>query len=162
MALARWDPMREMMAMREQMNRLVNEVFGRGGEEGGWTAGAWAPPVEIYDAEDALMVRVELPGVAKEDVHVEVHEQTLSLRGERKPDPQVKEGQYYRQERTYGPFQRAFRLPTQMETEKVQATYRDGLLELRLPKSEAAKPKRIAISALQAQTSENFRFAANH
>ena len=73
--------------MREQMNRLVNEVFSRGGgEEGAWTAGAWTPPVEIYDTDDALMVRVELPGVAKEDVHVEVHEHTLSLRGGRKPD----------------------------------------------------------------------------
>jgi HSP20 family protein len=147
MALARWDPMREMTTMREQMNRLVNEFFGRGGgEEGGWTAGAWTPAVEIYDADDALMVRVELPGVAKENVHVELHENTLTLRGERKPDPQVKEGQYYRQERMYGPFQRTFRLPTPVDTEKVQATYRDGLLELRLPKSEAAKAKRVTIS----------------
>jgi HSP20 family protein len=147
MALARWDPMREMLSMREQLNRLVNEAFGRGsGEEGAWATGAWAPPVEIYDAGDALMVRVELPGVAKEDVHVEVHENTLSLRGERKPDPQIKEGQYYRQERLYGPFQRTFTLPTLVETAKVQATYRDGLLELKLPKHEAARPRRIAIS----------------
>jgi HSP20 family protein len=139
--------MREMVTMREQMNRLVNEFFGRGsGEEGGWTAGAWMPPVEIYDMDDALMVRVELPGVAKEDVHVELHENTLTLRGERKADPQVKEEQYHRQERMYGPFQRTFRLPTPVDTEKVQATYRDGLLELKLPKSEAVKPKRIAIS----------------
>jgi HSP20 family protein len=139
--------MREMMTMREQMNRLVNEFFGRGGgEEGGWTAGAWAPPVEIYDTDDAVMVRVELPGVAKEDVHVEVHENTLSLRGERKPDPSITEGQYYRQERTYGPFQRTFRLPIQVGTANIEATYKDGLLELKLPKHEAAKPKRIAIS----------------
>jgi HSP20 family protein len=88
MALARWDP------MREQMNRLVNEFLGRGGsEEGGWTAGAWTPPVEISDANDALMAPVELPGVAKEDVHVEVHENTLTLRGEPKPAPSLKEGQ---------------------------------------------------------------------
>ena len=147
MALARWDPMREMMTMREQMNRLVNEFFGRGGgEEGGWTAGAWAPPVEIYDTDDAVMVRVELPGVAKEDVHVEVHENTLSLRGERKPDPSITEGQYYRQERTYGPFQRTFRLPMQVDMANVEAAYKDGLLELKLPTHEAAKPKRIAIS----------------
>lgn len=147
MALARWDPMRDVLSMRAQMNRLFNEVFGRtGGEEGGWMTGAWTPPVEIYDTDEALMVRVELPGVAKEHVHVELHENTLTLRGERKPDPQVKEGQYYRQERTYGPFQRTFTLPTPVDTAKVQATYRDGLLELRLPKSEAAKPKRITIT----------------
>jgi HSP20 family protein len=120
MALARWDPMREMMTMRAQMDRLVNEFFGcGGGEESGWTTGAWAPPVEIYDTDDALMVRVELPGVSKEDVHVEVHENTLSFRGERKPDPSITEGQYHRQERTYGPFQRTFRLP-------VQGGYREG------------------------------------
>jgi HSP20 family protein len=148
MALARWDPMREMMTMRDQLDRLVNQFFGRGGgEEGeGWVTGGWTPPVEIYDTGDALMVRVELPGVAKEDVQVEVHENTLSLRGERKPDASIKEGQYHRQERAYGPFQRNFRLPVQVDTEKVQATYRDGLLELRLPKSEAAKPKRITIT----------------
>jgi HSP20 family protein len=139
--------MRDALSMREQMNRLFNEVFGStGGEEGGWMTGAWTPPVEIYDTDEALMVRVELPGVAKENVHVELHENTLTLRGERKPDPQVKEGQYYRQERTYRPFQRTFTLPTLVDTAKVQATYRDGLLELRLPKSEAAKPKRITIT----------------
>jgi HSP20 family protein len=148
MALARWDPMREMMTMRDQMDRLVNQFFGRGGgeEAEGWVTSGWTPPVEIYDTGDALMVRVELPGVAKEDVQVEVHENTLSLRGERKPDASIKEGQYHRQERAYGPFQRSFRLPVQVDTEKVQATYRDGLLELRLPKSEAAKSKRITIT----------------
>jgi HSP20 family protein len=147
MALARWDPMRDIPSMREQLNRLFNEAFGRGaGEEGTWTTGAWTPPVEIYDTGDALMVRVELPGIAKDDVHVELHENTLTLRGERKPNPQVKEGQYYRQERLYGPFQRTFTLPTLVDTGKVQAMYRDGLLELKLPKHEAAKPKRITIA----------------
>jgi HSP20 family protein len=148
MALARWDPMREMMTMRDQMDRLVNQFFGRGGgeEAEGWVTGGWTPPVEIYDTGDALVVRVELPGIAKEDVHVEVHENTLSLRGERKPDASIKEGQYHRQERAYGPFQRSFRLLVQVDTTKVQASYRDGLLELRLPKSEAAKPKRITIT----------------
>ncbi len=147
MALARWDPMRDARSMREQMNRLLNEAFERGvGEEGAWAGGTWTPPVEIYDTGDALMVRLELPGVAKEDVQVELHEQTLTVRGERKPAPQVKEEQYYRQERVYGPFQRAFMLPTQVDTGKVQAIYRDGLLELRLPKHEAAKPKQITIA----------------
>ena len=135
-------PMRELMATREQMNRLVNEFVGRGGgEEGGWT-----PLVEIYDTDDALMVRVELPGVAKEDVHVDVLEHTLTLLGGRKLDLSIKEGEYYRQERTCGPFQRSFRLPIRVDTAKVQATYKDGLLELKRPKHVAAKPKRIAIS----------------
>jgi HSP20 family protein len=93
-----------------------------------------------------MMVRVELPGVAKEDVHVGVHESTLTLRRECKPNPHIREEQYQRQERVYGPFQRTFQLPIQVDTAKVQATYRDGLLELKLPKSETAKPKRITIA----------------
>ena len=92
------------------------------------------------------MVRVELPGVAKEDLHVELHENTLTLRGERKPDESIKEGQYYRQERAYGPFQRTFLLPAQVDSQKVQATSKDGLLELRLPKHEAIRPKRIEVT----------------
>jgi HSP20 family protein len=147
MALARWDPMQDVRSTREQMNRLFQQFFGQpGGEADVWASGAWTPPVEIYDTGDAIMVRVELPGVAKEDLHVELHENTLTLRGERKPDASIKEGQYYRQERAYGPFQRTFLLPTQVDSQKVQATSKDGLLELRLPKHEAVRPKRIEVT----------------
>jgi len=147
MALARWDPMRDVGSTREQMNRLFQQFFGQpGGEADVWASGAWTPPVEIYDTGDAIMVRVELPGVAKEDLHVELHENTLTLRGERKPDASIKEGQYYRQERAYGPFQRTFLLPTQVDSQKVQATSKNGLLELRLPKHEAVKPTRIEVT----------------
>ena len=129
------------------MNRLFQQFFGQpGGEADVWASGAWTPPVEIYDTGDAIMVRVELPGVAKEDLHVELHENTLTLRGERKPDASIKEGQYYRQERAYGPFQRTFLLPAQVDSQKVQATSKDGLLELRLPKHEAVRPKRIEVT----------------
>ncbi len=148
MALARWTPMRNLASFQDEMNRMFNEFFRGGtGEEAGWGVRTWAPPVDIYETDDALILKAELPGVSKDDVSVEVHQNTLMLRGERKHDAQVPADRYHRTERAYGPFQRSFVLPTVVDQEHVQATYHDGVLELRLPKSEAAKPKRIAITS---------------
>jgi HSP20 family protein len=148
MALARWTPMRNLMTFQDDMNRLFNQFFPGGtGEEAGWGARTWAPPVDIYETDEALILKAELPGVSKDDVHVEIHQNTLILRGQRKPEAEVKEDRYHRVERAYGTFQRSFVLPTLVDQEHVQATYKDGVLELRLPKSEAAKPKRVAITS---------------
>jgi HSP20 family protein len=123
--------------------------FFRGGEGGdqGWASGAWTPPVDIYETEDALVLTAMLPGVSKDDVSIEVHNNTLLLRGERKPASAVSDERYYRRECVYGPFQRSFVLPATVDQNQVRATYHDGLLELRLPKVEAAKPRRIAIAS---------------
>ena len=146
MALARWTPMGNLQSFQDEMNRVFDQFFRGGtGEEAGWGLRTWIPPVDMYETDDALILKAELPGVSKDDVHVEVHQNTLILRGERKPEAQVKEDSYHRVERAYGSFQRSFVLPTLVDQEHVQATYHDGVLELRLPKSEAAKPKRIAI-----------------
>jgi HSP20 family protein len=148
MALARWTPMRNLASFQDEMNRMFQEFFRGGtGEEAGWGLRTWTPAVDIYDTDDALILKAELPGVSKDDVSLEIHNNTLILRGERKHEAEVKEGDYYRAERAYGTFQRSFVLPTLVDQDKVQATYTDGVLELRLPKSEAAKPKRIAISS---------------
>jgi HSP20 family protein len=148
MALVRWTPMGHLRSFQEEMNRMFHEFFrgGNGGEQG-WLAGAWIPPVDIYETDDALVLTAELPGVSKDDVSLEIHNNTLILRGERKHEAEVKEDHYHRVERAYGPFQRSFVLPTLVDQEKVRATYHDGILELRLPKLETAKPKRIAISS---------------
>jgi HSP20 family protein len=147
MALARWTPMRTLPAFQEEMNRVFNEFFrsGEGGEQG-WATGAWTPPVDIYETDDALVLTAMLPGVSKDDVSLEVHNNTLTLRGERKPTAAVQDERYYRRECVYGPFQRSFVLPATVDQNKVQATYHDGILELHLPKVEAAKPRRIAIT----------------
>ena len=147
MAVVRWTPMRHLQSFQEEMNRMFNDFFrgGNGGEQG-WVAGAWTPPVDVYETDDALVLIAELPGVYKDDVSIEVHSNTLLLRGERKPEAAVQDERYYRRECAYGPFQRSFVLPTMVDQDKVQATYHDGILELHLPKSEAAKPKRIAIT----------------
>ena len=130
------------------MDRMFEQFFwGGNGEEAGWGVRTWAPPVDIYETDDALILKAELPGVSKDNVNIEIHQNTLILRGQRKHEAEVKEENYHRVERAYGTFQRAFALPTLVDQEHVQATYKDGVLELRLPKSEAAKPKRIAIQS---------------
>jgi HSP20 family protein len=147
MALARWTPMGNLLSFQDDMNRLFNQFFqGGSGEEAGGGGRTWAPPVDLYETDDALILKAELPGVSKDDVSVEVHQNTLLLRGQRRHEAEVKEDNYHRMERAYGTFQRSFVLPTLMDQEHVQATYKDGVLELRLPKSEAAKPQRIAIT----------------
>jgi HSP20 family protein len=147
MALARWTPMGHLQSFQDEMNRMFNQFFrGGAGEEGSWGPSTWTPPVDIYETDDALILTADLPGVSKDEVSIEVHNNTLILRGERKHDAAVREDSYHRMERAYGPFQRAFVLPTMVDQKHVQATYKDGVLELRLPKSEAAKPRRIAIT----------------
>ena len=148
MALARWTPMGNLQSFQDEMNRMFNQFFrGGAGEEAGWGVRTWAPPVDIYETDDALVLKAELPGVSKDDVSIEIHQNTLILRGQRKHEAEVKEDRYHRVERAYGTFQRSFVLPTLVDQEHVQASYTDGVLELRLPKSEAAKPKRIAIQS---------------
>jgi HSP20 family protein len=150
MAIARWNPARDLMQMREEMDRLFSQFFGRGGdgEEATW-GGTWAPPVDIYETDEAFVLKAELPGFSKEDLQIELHDNRLTLRGERKHETEAKEEQYHRRERAYGRFERAFWLPTPVDADKIQATFKDGVLELKLPKSEAAKPKRIAITEAQ-------------
>ena len=148
MAVVRWTPAAHLHSFQEEMNRLFNEFFRGGtGSDQGWATGAWTPPVDIYETDDALVLTAMLPGVSKEDVSIEVHNNTLMLRGERKPASAVSDERYYRRECVYGPFQRSFVLPAIVDQNQVQATYHDGILELRLPKSEAAKPRRIAIAS---------------
>jgi HSP20 family protein len=127
---------------------MFNEIFrGGDGEDAGAKVSAWSPSVDIYETDDALVMKAELPGVSKDDVRVDVHQNTLILRGERKHEAEVKDEHYHRVERTYGTFQRSFVLPTMIDQEKVQATFKEGVLELRLPKLESAKPRRVAIDS---------------
>jgi HSP20 family protein len=147
MALARWTPYRDLMTVRDEMNRVFNEAFGREhNDDSAWYSGAWSPPVDIYETDDALVLKAELPGFSKDEINIEMKDNTLVIKGERKREDEVKEGSYHRTERVYGTFQRSFMLPTTVDQEKVRAAYKDGVLELRLPKVQAAQPKRIAVS----------------
>ncbi len=146
MALIRWDPFREMSSLQERMNRLFSEFRGRplwGEEE--ITQGAWAPPVDIYETPESLVLKAELPGLGREDISIEVKDSTLTLKGEKKIEKDVSEENYRRMERAYGSFQRAFTLPSNIQQDKVKAKFKDGILEITLPKVEEAKPKQIKV-----------------
>src|SRR5262245_38153874 len=128
MAIARWTPYRDIMTVRDEMNRVFNEVFGRANhDESTWFSGAWSPPVDIYEADDALVLKAELPGFSKDDINIELKDNTLIIKGERKCEDEVKEGGQHRTERVYGAFQRSFMLPTTVDQEKVKAAYKDGV-----------------------------------
>jgi len=146
MALIRWDPFREIASLQERMNRLFSDVRLRtpSGEEE-ITQGAWIPAVDIYETNEAIVLQAELPGIPKEDIFIEVKDNTLTLKGEKKFEREVREENYHRVERSYGSFQRAFTLPGTVQQDKVRAKFKDGILEITLPKVEQAKPKQIRV-----------------
>jgi HSP20 family protein len=147
MILVRRNPFEPMMTMCDGMHRRFHETAGQvRGHGAAEAAGTWEPPVDIYETDDALILQVELPGVSKDAVNVELHEHTLTLSGERTRELVVTGGQSHREEGRYGAFQRAFRMPTIVDEAKIQATYKDGVLALRLPKQAAATPQGIPIT----------------
>ena len=146
MAIVRWEPFRDLVTSQDRFNRLFNESFSRlfGDEEG--TPRAWTPAVDIFESDNNIVLKAELPGVDPKDVEVRVEDSTLYLKGERKFEKEVKEDNYHRIERSYGSFARSFSLPATIDSEKVQAEYKDGLLTLTIPKREEARPKTIKIN----------------
>ena len=142
-----WDPMRDFGALQNRMNRVFGETFGPPmGQAEQPAPGTWYPSVDIYETETEIVLQVEVPGMSKEQVNVEIDEGTLHLRGERKIEKDVKEESYHRVERVYGTFHRSFSLPDTTDAEKVRAELKDGVLEIRLGKREQAKPKQIQVS----------------
>jgi HSP20 family protein len=143
------DPFRELSTMQNRMNQLFEDFFGRPGtgREGELAVGGWAPTVDIYETDDDIVVTAELPGLEKDQVGVEYKDGTLTLRGERKLEREVKEESYHRMERAYGSFHRSFAVPGSVDEEKISARMKNGVLEIHLPKKEAAKPKQIKVAA---------------
>jgi HSP20 family protein len=144
MAIVKVDPFREFAAMQDRMNRLFGNVYLRDEDTG--IRGNWVPAVDIFETENHdLVVRAELPGMSREDIEVSVENSTLILKGEKKLDTQVKEENYRRVERSYGTFHRSFTLPTTVDTSKVSADYKQGVLTVKLPFREEAKPRTINV-----------------
>lgn len=146
MAIVRWEPFRDLVAPQDRFNRLFNDMFSRCFAETDLAARTWAPPVDIYETEDNIVLKVELPGVDPKDVECRIEDSTLYLKGERKAESELKQNNYHLMERTYGAFTRAFPLPGSVDADKVKAEYKDGVLTLTLPKREEAKPKTIKIN----------------
>lgn len=147
MAIVRWlDPFRDLTSIQERMNQIFEDALSRSrGRDEGLRTGMWTPAVDIYEKNDAVVVKAELPGVEKDQISVEVKDGILTLRGERKFERDVKEESYHRIERSYGTFLRSFSLPVSVDQDKVKAAFRDGVLEVELPKKEQAKPKQVKV-----------------
>jgi HSP20 family protein len=144
MNLVRWDPFQELMAMSNRLNRPLDNPAATRTED---SFGAWVPPVDIFERQDQLVIRAEVPGLNREDMDVRIENGVLTLHGERKREADISEDNAFRMERTYGAFTRSFSLPRTVDASKVSAAYKDGVLEVAVPKVEAAKPKKIEIRA---------------
>jgi HSP20 family protein len=149
MTLVRWEPFHNVGSVQNRMSRMFDEAF-RGqpvGSEDDWALGGnWAPAVDIFEHEGNIVLKAELPGVDAKGVDIRVENNVLSLRGERKFESEVKREDYHRVERAYGTFSRSFTLPNVVDTEKIEAKYKDGVLRVTLPQKEEAKPKQISIA----------------
>jgi len=134
------------LTAQNQFERFLREAFSPVTGEGEVSTRTWAPPVDIYENGDNLVLKAELPGFNPDDVEIRVEDNTLYLKGERKFEKEVKEQSYHRVERSYGAFTRTFSLPNSVDADKVAANFKDGVLTLTMPKKEEAKPKTIKIN----------------
>jgi len=143
MTLVRWSPVRDVLAVRDEMSRLLEESFGRA--YGSGAATVWQPAVDIEEQPEKYTVRAELPGMKLEDIKITLKDNQLVVRGEKRRDEEKKDNTYHRVERVYGQFERAFTLSHAVQSDKIEATYRDGVLEVSIPKADEAKPREIQI-----------------
>ena len=142
-----WSPFRALRDLETEMDRMFGltrwPVVERGATD--LLEGVWSPSMDVYQTEDKIVVKADVPGLEKKDFDISVVNSHLTIKGERKHENEVKEDNYHRIERVYGTFERSFELPATVNAEKIQAEYKDGVLEVTLPKKEEAKPKQIAV-----------------
>jgi len=157
MVMERWRPGRGLIPWRpftglEEMERRFDDILGRSFYPTVWRRlpmieMGWVPAIEVFEKEDKFVVKAELPGMKEEDIDVSVVGDTLTIKGERKAESEVKEEDYYCCERSYGSFSRSLAVPTNVDAKKIEATFEDGVLEVNLPKAPEVKPKKITVSA---------------
>ena len=144
--IVRWDPLKEMTTLQDRMNRVFEETWGRTRRaEEDYVTGSWMPAVDVRETKEAVEIQAELPGIDPKDVNVSVEGGVLTIKGSRLFEKATEGETYHRVERAYGSFERSFTLPTNVDPEKINAAFRQGLLHLTLPKREEAKPKAISI-----------------
>jgi HSP20 family protein len=141
MAIVRWEPARELASMEiDRLNRMFENLFGENLQRG------WMPAVDIYETENhEFVVKAELPQVRREDINLTFENNVLTIRGERKFDEEVKRERYHRIERQYGSFTRSFTVPATVDASRIAASFKDGMLTVRLPQREEMKPKQITV-----------------
>jgi HSP20 family protein len=140
--LVRFEPLRDAMSLRDEMDRLFDAVAGRTEREPNW-----APPMDIEETKESVVVRAEVPGMKKDDIKISLSGDVLSICGERKWESEQEDKTWHRIERAYGKFQRSLVLPSDVEGDKAKASYQDGILQLTLPKSDRAKSREISIDS---------------
>ena len=146
MPTVKWDPFRDVAALQDRINRIFSESFGSSRElddDGGLYD--WRPPVDVYETAEGFILKVELAGVEKEDVSVEVKDNVLTLKGERLLDPEIKDEHYYRKERNFGKFNRSFSLQEPIKPDLIKASFKEGVLTVEIPKPEEKKPKQVTV-----------------
>ena len=144
MTIVRWDPFRNMTTLQDRINRIFDETASRSQDYDVEVSQCdWRPVVDIYDSEKAIVINAELPGVTKDTITLDVKENILTLKGERKSDEEVRKENYYRMERCFGTFERAFTLPSTVDPAKITANFKDGILKIEIPKPDQKKPKQI-------------------
>jgi len=141
----RRDPFGDLFEMQEQMNRMFNDYFGE--RQNGLAEGAWAPLVDVSETESAILVRAELPGISQDDIELTLQDNVLTLKGEKKQESKTDNENFHRTECCFGSFSRSFTLSATVKQEDIQAKFKDGILEITLPKVEEAKSQKIAIAA---------------
>jgi HSP20 family protein len=145
MAITRWDPFRDVVSLQNRLNSLFQD-YNRGQNEGDLVStAAFVPPVDIYEDEHKIVLKLEVPGLKQEDLDIQLEDNTLTIRGERKFDKEEKEENFHRIERRYGSFFRSFTVPNTVNTEGVKASYEAGVLRIELEKRAEAKPKQIKV-----------------
>jgi HSP20 family protein len=150
--ITRWDPFREFSTLQDRMNRLFRDSFGDGQEA--LSTSSFAPPVDVYEDEHNVTLKIEVPGIDEKDIDVRIENNTLTVHGERKFEKEEKEENYRRVERQYGSFTRSFTLPNTVDPENVQANYEKGVLKIKLAKKAEAKPKQIKVNVGAERTLE--------
>ncbi len=143
--LSTWAPSNRLSSLRDEVNRLFDLSFPGFTSEENLFSG-WSPALDIYQDKDSVFVKAEVPGMKKEEIEISLHDGMLSIAGERKHEEESKEGDTFRSERFFGRFHRTITLPTAVDSAKVKAAYKDGILTVTLPKAEEAKPKQIQVN----------------
>jgi HSP20 family protein len=152
--LTRWEPFREFTTLQDRMNRLFRDSFSSDVQDQSLSTSAFAPPVDVYEDEHNVTLKIEVPGIDEKDIDVRIENNTLTVHGERKFEKEEKEENFRRVERQYGSFTRSFTLPTTVDAEKVAANYDKGILKISLPKKAEAKPKQIKVNVGSEKTLE--------
>ena len=146
MAVVRWDPFRDLNMLQDRMNRLFEDASRNWKSDEPASTTTWSPAVDIFETESEIVVKAEVPGMERKDITLNLENNVLTLKGERRFLKEAKEENYHRIERSYGGFSRAFSIPATVDEEKIRADYQDGVLKIVLPKKEQLRPKQIKIT----------------